>query len=209
MYTFLTGRTSNPQPLISNVPAYFISNLSEAKRRPNSKNPLYSALHGPTANKSSIEYEHLNFCDNLLKIPVLPNEMLSKWKNEQRLYLYHGKRDCVKREENKKRYDVFNYFDIDADAALCKYPKHELACELNENIENVKNLLKSNLEAVDAPDWQVKTLLARNIIRDLPTEAPFNWKSFLTDASMDSQAENSESGHLISASNKRPRVNDQ
>ena len=190
--------------MISNKPAYFVSNLSQAQKRPDTENPLYSALHGPTANKSSIEYKYLSPFDNSIKIPVIPNEMLSKWKNEERLYLYHGERDCVKKE-NKIKVDVFDWFNNDAASNM--YPKHQQAYNLNEGIENVKNVLRRDLETVDAPDWQVKTLFASNITRDHSTEAPFNLKNFLTDGGKDSQAENSDSGQLNSASNKRPRVN--
>ena len=198
-----TGTTLKPATLISNKPAYFVSNLSQAKKRPDTKNPLYSALHGPTANKSAIEYTYLSPFDNSLKFPVYPIEMLSKWKNEERLYLYHGERDCVKRE-NKTKVNVFDWFNNDA--ALHMYPKHQQAYDLNEGIEKVKNVLRTDLKTVDAPDWQVKTHLARNITRgngDNFTEAPFNWKNFLTDGGKDSQA----TGQLNSASNKRPRVN--
>ena len=190
--------------MISNKPAYFVSNLSQAHKRPDFENPLYSALHGPTANKSSMFYSYFNFEGSLIKNLILPNEMLSKWKAEERLYLYHGKRDCVKKE-NKIKVDVFDWFNNDAASNM--YPKHQQAYNLNEGIENVKNVLRRDLETVDAPDWQVKTLFARNITRNHSTEAPFNLKNFLTDGGKDSQAENSDSGQLNSASNKRPRVN--
>ena len=190
--------------MISNKPAYFVSNLSQAQKRPDTENPLYSALHGPTANKSSMDYSYFNFEGSLIK-NLVPNEMLSKWKNKERLYLYHGERDCVKKED-KIKVDVFDWFNNDAASNM--YPKHHLAYDLNQNIENMKNMLRSDLNAVNAPDWQVKTLLASNITRDHSTEAPFNWKNFLTDTGRDLQDENLESGQLNFLSNKRPRVNE-
>ena len=145
--------------MISNKPAYFVSNLSQAQKRPDTENPLYSALHGPTANKSSMDYSYFNFEGSLIK-NLVPNEMLSKWKNKERLYLYHGERDCVKKED-KIKVDVFDWFNNDAASNM--YPKHQQAYNLNEGIENVKNVLRRDLETVDAPDWQVKTHFARNI----------------------------------------------
>ena len=152
-----------------------------------------------------MEYTYLSFCNKLIKNPVLPNEMLSKWKNEERLYVYHGKRDCVKKE-NKNKVDVFDWFNNDAASNM--YPKHQQAYNLNEGIENVKIELRNFINAVDAPDWQVKTLFARNITRDNGDQSNENWKTFLTDADRDSQAEILDFAQLNSALNKRPRFND-
>ena len=73
---------------MSGKPVYSVSNLSNAMKRPNINDSIYSALHGPTASNSKV-VKHL-VGDVLRKIYYLNQD--ESFQREQPLYLYHGER---------------------------------------------------------------------------------------------------------------------
>ena len=143
---------------MSEDPAYYISNLSQAMKRPESNNPIYTALHGPPANGQDIRY----MIDDRGRTRVENDEMKRKWKVPGALYLYHGERYCVERRNDANR----ELFSFDRDASKKHYPVHQKTLNTYYgSTEGAEFGLRNNLlKTLGMPQLPVKTLFARNIV---------------------------------------------
>ena len=148
--------------MLSNCPTYFISNLSNTKERPEIWNPLYSALHGPAGNEQDMCYyfdkkmrKRVTVCDEVLKYCKKPNV----------LYLYHGERYCVEKE-NKTDNANDKLFDDSKDASTVLYPDHKLTYKIYETAVGVKDSLRGLMNTPYAPEEHIKTLFAKDIVSD-------------------------------------------
>ena len=161
---FKTGTSSDPPALMSRKPAYFITNLSRAKERPETSNPLYSALHGPVGNNTWVRYEHIlvNNCWRKRVPDQCSNEWLYQRENEEVLYLYHGSRWCVSRENDTRGRALFHWLE---DASDYYYAHHLDHIELNQPLHSVHNKVRQLLETSERPALPTTTLFARNTTR--------------------------------------------
>ena len=120
-------------PLASERPAYVINKLSNVIERPDPSHPLYTAFHGPSANFSFINWINDIFGGN--ERHYIGDNLLSVWRPRTPLYLYHGKRRCVSKEDEDGNFAQL--FDGNDDASLEKYSG--LSFPTPESIE--KNLM--------------------------------------------------------------------
>ena len=144
----------------SKDPAYYKSNLSRAIERPNPGHPLYSALHGPPANDQDIVYVSYG---NTLQWRVRQTKSVKNWKVPGALYLYHGKRECMNNEDLKNH----ELFSFDRDASRVNRDHHQREFDSYDGtIRGAVNCLRENLKTLGMPEIPVKTLLARDIVRN-------------------------------------------
>ena len=142
--------------MISKVPAYYVSNLSRALKRPKPEEPIYTALHGPPANDQDIGYE-LN--GNTWE-PRVDDKIIKNWKVPGALYLYHGKRFCVNHEDHNNH----ELFSFDRDASKVNHPRHQSAFDEHDGTtRGAEYCLRRMLETLGMSQFPVKTLLARDI----------------------------------------------
>ena len=121
-------------------PVYTIGNLSDVIKKPKYNDPLYSALHGPTSNISSVDWYDLEkklYPRNEEAIRQLPF-----------LYLYHGKRFCVERE-NEDDSDV-SLFHSTKDASLGMYD-HQRIFQVWETVHGVEQFLQQVMGTENYP----------------------------------------------------------
>ena len=112
----------------SENPAYIISNISNAIERPTSSDPLYTALHGPRANDSVIEWSEVQNSSCEQQRQNKKQKQLSHSVNSTPLYLYHGKRYCVEKE-NEDDGAQTELFDKNCNALHYKYDDQKFPTE--------------------------------------------------------------------------------
>ena len=147
--------------LTSGKSAYFITNLSQARERPDVANPLHSALHGPVGNNSWVRYEHELVNNQWRKRTP---DLHSHWFPGcgKALYLYHGARWCVSGETDTRGRSLFHHLE---DASEMNYDFHSELIELNLPFRVVHESVRRELGTGDRPDLPTKTLFARDVTR--------------------------------------------
>ena len=123
----------------SKNPAYIINNISNAVERPTFSDPLYTALHGPRANDSVIQWseEQNSSCEQQRQNKN--QKQLSHLINTTPLYLYHGKRYCVERE-NEDDDTSTELFDETRNALRYKYDYQKYPTE-DSDIKYLTNFM--------------------------------------------------------------------
>ena len=135
---------------------FLISNLSKAFERPEPSNPLYSALHGPTANDSELIWKfHYNFANRKKKMLENP-EVLQRWTSDALLYLYHHKRYCVNIEDEDE--DDDSLFNEEKDASKMMYPRQLADVTKYETLEGIKNFLWNFMRLDKNKQYNAKVL---------------------------------------------------
>ena len=143
---------------MSKDPAYYVSSLSRAMKRPNPEHPIYDALHGPVANGQDIIYQ----MHDRAEISVENDVMLSYWKKPGALYLYHGERYCVERRNDADR----ELFSFDRDASKVNYQSHQRRLDSHDGTTSGAGLALRDclMKTSGMPHLPVKTLLARDVV---------------------------------------------
>ena len=125
----------------SENPAYIINNISNAIERPTSSDPLYSALHRPRANDSVIEWSEVKNSSCEQRRQNKKQKQLSHSLKTTPLYLYHGKRYCVEKENED--YDASTeLFDETCNALHYKYDDQKFPTE-DSDIKYLTNFLET------------------------------------------------------------------
>ena len=138
---FFSGKLSSLSPI------HLISKLSEAKERPKPDNKIYSALAGPSANKSAFFYEYVLTPENKVLRKEFECEMRKMWRKVEPLYLYHGERYCVDVENNEENDpDIFNDSE---DGSKQMYQEQMSRFERNNSEEGLKSFLREIMGTED------------------------------------------------------------
>ena len=124
-------------------------------------NPLYSALHGPTANNSQVfwfDILHRSSGEITRKYLQSSNPSIQPWHENAPLNLYNGKRFCVLKSEDDCEDGLF---DRDNDASLGLYD-HQKLNETFETVYGMKHLLRENMGTLGMMQYLVKRLNSKN-----------------------------------------------
>ena len=136
------------------TPVHVVSKLSEAKERPEPNHKIYSALHGPPANKSAFFYEYVLTPENKVVRKEHDYKMRKKWKRVEPLYLYHGERLCVDGEDME---DV-DLFSEDEDGSKQMYACHESIYNRANSEKHCRKLLRRLMGVNFKLDYPTKKL---------------------------------------------------
>ena len=141
--------------LKSQTSIHAVSKLSEAKERPKPGSKIYSALHGPSANRSVFFYNYELTSDNKLLRRELDYDLRKEWNKIEPLYLYHGERFCVDVEKNNdNNVDLFNE---DEDVSKQFYQDQRDNYERNNSEEEIRTFLKQIMGTEDLSELNYPT----------------------------------------------------
>ena len=149
--------------LKSQTSIHAVSKLSEAKERPKPGSKIYSALHGPSANRSVFFYNYELSPDNKLLRKEFDYELRKKWNKIEPLYLYHGERYCIDIEKtNDNAVNTFNE-NIKNDGSKQKYEFQNISYDRYNSQEelkkNLRNRMKATMKSSELKKYPIKKVL--------------------------------------------------
>ena len=141
------------EPLENMKPVFSISHLSEMKKRPEYyRGSIYSALHGPVANKSQ-----LNFIYDVNQRKHYENpRVLAQWKRNPSLFLYHGKRYCAEKQNEDN--NGASLFDAVNNASNKLYDHQTQSLKLFDDVLGVIRKLRSGMKTEGMGQYPTKIL---------------------------------------------------